>query len=128
MSYCHSNGLIHRDLKLENMLLVSREELKIKIIDFGIAGAMTSLTWEDLDIGSLAYMAPECFVVTKGYQIDGRIDVWALGVILFAMLTGELPFKGANNELTIEAIKEGKYRVPSKISKTLSEPCLEILS
>ena len=58
MNYCHANNLIHRDLKLENMLLVNSEEKKIKIIDFGIAGVIQSLTWEDMDIGSLGYMAP----------------------------------------------------------------------
>lgn len=58
MNYCHSNGLIHRDLKLENMLLVNKEKKDIKIIDFGIAGVIKSLTWEDLDAGSLTYMAP----------------------------------------------------------------------
>lgn len=88
MSYCHSNGLIHRDLKLENMLLVNKENKNIKIIDFGIAGVIKSLTWEDLDSGSLAYMAPECFIKNKGYKVDGRIDVWSVGVILYAMLTG----------------------------------------
>lgn len=58
MLYCHQNNLIHRDLKLENILLLNSEEQKIKIIDFGIAGAMTLMTWEDLDTGSLGYMAP----------------------------------------------------------------------
>ena len=46
------------------------------------------MTWEDLDAGSLAYMAPECFVKNKEYKVDGRIDVWSTGVILYAMLTG----------------------------------------
>lgn len=81
---------------------------------------MKSLTWDDLDIGSLGYMAPECFVSTKGYQVDGRIDVWAAGVTLYAMLTGELPFNGKTSAATIEAIKSGKYKIPSKIMKTLS--------
>jgi serine/threonine protein kinase len=58
MRYCHQNNLIHRDLKLENILLVNSEEKKIKIIDFGIAGAISFLTQEDLDTGSLGYMAP----------------------------------------------------------------------
>jgi eukaryotic-like serine/threonine-protein kinase len=71
--------------------------MKIKIIDFGIAGAITFFTQEDLDTGSLAYMAPECFTTNKDYKVDGRIDVWATGVILYCMLHGSLPFKGANN-------------------------------
>ena len=70
--------------------------MKIKIIDFGIAGAITFFTQEDLDIGSLAYMAPECFTTSKDYKVDGRIDVWATGVILYCMLHGSLPFKGGN--------------------------------
>lgn len=49
---------------------------------------------EQLDTGSLSYMAPECFVAQKNYRFDGRIDVWSIGVILYAMLFGHLPFKG----------------------------------
>jgi serine/threonine protein kinase len=56
--YCHQNNLTHRDLKLENLLLVNSEEKKIKIIDFGIAGAISSTKWEQVDTGSLSYMAP----------------------------------------------------------------------
>jgi serine/threonine protein kinase len=88
MKYCHQHNLIHRDLKLENVLLVNSEEKKIKIIDFGIAGAITFFTQEDLDTGSLSYMAPECFHNQKDYKVDGRIDVWATGVILYCMLHG----------------------------------------
>lgn len=88
---------------------------------------MKTMTWEDLDIGSLAYMAPECFVNTKGYQVDGRIDVWAVGVILYSMLVGELPFKGNTRQEAIEAIKQAKYKIPKQISKTLSQECLDFL-
>lgn len=61
---------------------------KIKIIDFGIAGVLNKLKDEDLDTGSLAYMAPECFSVGPETKFDGRIDVWAIGVILYGMLVG----------------------------------------
>lgn len=96
MLYCHQNNLTHRDLKLENLLLVNSEEKRIKIIDFGIAGAISTLKWEDLDTGSLAYMAPECFVNTKNQKFDGRLDVWSTGVIMYGMLFGELPFRGGS--------------------------------
>jgi serine/threonine protein kinase len=88
MLYCHMSNLTHRDLKLENLLLVNSEESRIKIIDFGIAGAISTLKWEDLDTGSLAYMAPECFINSKNQKFDGRLDVWSTGVILYGMLVG----------------------------------------
>ena len=75
-------------MKLENLLLVNSEEKKIKIIDFGIAGAITNMKWEQLDTGSLNYMAPECFMAQKNFRFDGKIDVWAIGVILYAMICG----------------------------------------
>ena len=97
MVYCHESNLIHRDLKLENILLVNSTEKKIKIIDFGIAGVLSKMKDEDLDSGSLAYMAPECLSTAPDVKFDGRIDVWAIGVILYGMLVGELPFKGSVN-------------------------------
>lgn len=127
MRYCHLNNLIHRDLKLENVLLVNSEENKIKIIDFGIAGAISFFKQEDLDTGSLAYMAPECFTNDKTYKIDGRIDVWATGVILYCMLHGCLPFKGGNNYEIIESIKSGKYKVDPIVEKSVTDACLHVL-
>ena len=112
MHYCHQKNLIHRDLKLENVLLVSHEEKKIKIIDFGIAGVMNNLTFEDMDIGSLSYMAPECFVNNKNYKVDGRVDVWATGVMMYTMLTGDFPFKGKSSLDIIENIKQGEFTIP----------------
>jgi serine/threonine protein kinase len=71
MYYCHQNSLIHRDQKLENLLLVNTEQKKIKIIDFGIAGVVNNFKLEEIDTGSLNYMAPECFYPMKDRNIDG---------------------------------------------------------
>lgn len=127
MKYCHSSNLLHRDLKLENVLLVNSQEQKIKIIDFGIAGAINLLSKDNLDTGSLNYMAPECFTNHKDYKVDGRIDVWSTGVILYCMLNGQLPFKAPNNYETIEAIKHGSYHLVPGVKETLSAQCLEVL-
>ena len=106
---------------------MNSEEKKIKIIDFGIAGAINFFTQEDLDTGSLGYMAPECFVNDKNYKVDGRIDVWASGVILYGMLHGALPFKGNNNYEIIEAIKSGSYKMDPVVEKSISEDCRDVL-
>ena len=119
--YCHQNNLIHRDLKLENMLLVNEAEEKIKIIDFGIAGAAANFKIEEMDTGSLNYMAPECFLNVKDKKIDGGVDVWAMGVILFGMLVGYLPFKGNNNAEKINAIKNSEYRIPNSVLNEISD-------
>lgn len=89
MVYCHQRGVIHRDLKLENVLFRSNEEddWAIKVIDFGIAGAST----EKVDAGTLAYMAPECLEKVAATS-NPAIDVWALGCMYYTMVFGTLPF------------------------------------
>lgn len=73
-----------------------------------------------MDTGSLGYMAPECFINSKNYKVDGRIDVWAVGVILYCMITGDLPFKGSTTYEIVEAIKIGKYKIPAEVEKKFS--------
>ena len=95
MVYMHSQGVVHRDLKPENVLVTA--EGRVKIMDFGIAldESARRLTWSGLSttIGTPDYMAPE---QVSGRHGDARTDVYALGTMLFEMLTGELPFAGTN--------------------------------
>jgi eukaryotic-like serine/threonine-protein kinase len=93
LQYVHEHGVVHRDLKPENLLITP--DAKLKLVDFGIAllrGARR-LTFQRLssEVGTPDYMAPE---QVQGERGDARTDIYALGVILYEMLTGEVPFQG----------------------------------
>ncbi len=94
VSYAHRNGIIHRDLKPDNVFLMKDgDRLRVKVLDFGIArivgGENLTLTGESF--GTPNYMSPER--ITGGQSIDQRTDIYALGIILFEMLTGKAPFE-----------------------------------
>ena len=93
LEYIHANGIVHRDLKPENIMVDAHDN--IKLIDFGIAGdaAAKRLTYANFTaaIGTPNYISPE---QVKGKRGDGRSDLYSMGVILYEMLTGKLPFTG----------------------------------
>jgi eukaryotic-like serine/threonine-protein kinase len=95
LEYIHNHGVVHRDLKPENIMVGDQDH--VKLIDFGIAGqeGARRLTFAKLSqlMGTPDYISPE---QVKGKRGDGRSDVYALGVMLYEMLTGEVPFKGPN--------------------------------
>src|SRR5450755_2056532 len=95
LEYIHTHGVVHRDLKPENIMVDPEDH--VKLIDFGIAGQEGSrrLTFAKLSnlMGTPDYISPE---QVKGKRGDGRSDIYALGVMLYEMLTGEVPFKGPN--------------------------------
>lgn len=95
LSEAHALGIVHRDLKPENLFLVRRgPRTKIKIVDFGISKAKNSarITTENDRFGTPVYMAPE--QLQSSLDVDARTDIWALGVVLFELLTQRLPWDG----------------------------------
>lgn len=98
IQYCHSNGVVHRDLKLENILFKEVEDLYVKVIDFGISGVCTAFQADMVDAGTIAYMPPECF---EGQVASSpALDIWAIGLMFYAMLYGTLPFYGQTESQT----------------------------
>ena len=112
--YMHENGVVHRDLKPENILVMA--DGRVKLLDFGIAldESARRLTWFGLSntVGTPDYMAPE---QVGGRRGDDRTDIYALGTILYEMLTGELPYSGANVHSLMQAKQNDDPRAPSQI-------------
>ena len=92
LEHAHKNGIVHRDIKPENILITKSGNIgTIKVTDFGIAKATTSKTSPIDFMGSVHYFSPE---QAKGENVDTRSDIYSLGIVLFEMVTGQLPFTG----------------------------------
>jgi serine/threonine-protein kinase len=126
MVYMHSQGVVHRDLKPENVLVTA--DGGIKLMDFGIAldESARRLTWSGLSttIGTPDYMAPE---QVSGRHGDARTDVYALGTILYEMVTGSLPFEGANVYALMRAKSNEDPQPPSRHVPQLDPRLEEII-
>ncbi len=124
LEYAHNNGIIHRDIKPANIMLLKHG--KIKVTDFGIAKSMSSSnTRSGIILGTPNYMSPEQII---GRQIDGRSDIFSLGVVFFQLITGELPFRGENLNDLFYQITQVKHPSPSKISPRVVKPCEQIIN
>jgi serine/threonine-protein kinase len=116
LAAAHEKGIVHRDLKPENVFLVKQQSGTpiVKLIDFGISkitkvGDHTRLTQTGSLLGTPAYMAPE---QAKGLEVDARTDIHAVGVLLYEMLTGELPYVGDNYNTLLLAVMTEPPRPP----------------
>merc|ERR1711920_653281 len=117
-SYAHNQHICHRDLKLENILLAKKGDLSdVKIADFGLSGFYRPGATQKTNCGSISYLPPEVF---KGTSNAGTpLDVWALGVILYGIVCGHLPFEGNDlagsdrprEHIIRSRIMEAKYTV-----------------
>jgi serine/threonine protein kinase len=123
INYCHSRGIVHRDLKLENVLFRDKiteedRDLFVKIIDFGIAGVCETGKADKIDAGSIHYMPPECF---EGHAVasDPSLDVWAIGLMFYSLLYGTLPFFSEDEAELIKRIKTDKLKFDKTVPVTL---------
>ncbi|KAK1314627.1 Serine/threonine-protein kinase PEPKR2 [Acorus calamus] len=121
MKYCHDMGVVHRDIKPENVLLTASG--KMKLADFGLATRITSGQSLSGIVGSPAYVAPE--VLTGHYS--EKVDVWAAGVLLHALLVGVLPFQGNSLEAVFEAIKSVKLDFSTEIWGSISKLARDLI-
>ncbi|XP_067679924.1 serine/threonine-protein kinase SIK3-like [Haliotis asinina] len=108
VSYCHCRHIVHRDLKAENLLLDAN--LNIKIADFGFSNYFSPGTKLKTWCGSPPYAAPELF---EGREYDApKVDVWSLGVVLYVLVCGALPFDGSTLQSLRSRVLSGKFRIP----------------
>ncbi|KAI8086385.1 uncharacterized protein BX664DRAFT_282272 [Halteromyces radiatus] len=123
LDFCHHHLICHRDLKPENLLLDSTNN--IKIADFGMASLQPAGSMLETSCGSPHYASPE---IVAGMPYNGSAsDIWSCGVILYALLTGHLPFDDENIRQLLKKVKAGKYTMPDDISRNAQDLIRRIL-
>jgi serine/threonine-protein kinase len=124
LGYAHQQGVVHRDIKPANIMLLKSGI--VKITDFGIARIIaSSKTRTGIVKGTPYYMAPEQIT---GKKVDGRCDIFSLGVVLFQLLTGSLPFTAANPGALMHKIVNDPHPDPKSINPKILSPLVEVIN
>lgn len=130
IAYLHSKGVVHRDLKLENLLLASPGDIThIKIVDFGLAKMNSKRNCRMGTIcGTPQYVAPEIIESADSYAAYGKaVDMWSAGVVLFILLGGYPPFHHANESVMFEQIRKGKFKFDKEVWNTISSNAKDLI-
>jgi len=124
LDYAHKQGIVHRDIKPANIIL--QPEMQVKVSDFGIARIMTSSNTETgIILGTPSYMSPE---QVAGKKVDGRSDLFSLGIVMYELLSGEKPFQGETLTALMYNISTANYTPLVKASPKLPDRCHSIVA
>ena len=127
IAYCHEMKIVHRDIKPENIIFVdSSEDSRLKLIDFGLSTIFDNSKEKSMTtkIGTCFYMSPE---VIKGDYTE-KCDIWALGVLLYILVSGRPPFSGENDNITMNKILTGKFEFKWEGWKQISQELKDLIS
>jgi serine/threonine protein kinase len=123
LDYAHSQGVVHRDIKPSNIMLLA--DGRVKVTDFGIARVVDSTqTRTGIILGTPSYMSPE---QVAGKDVDGRSDLFSLGIVFYELLTGVKPFKGENISATLYAVTHNAHPPLSEFVPDLPACCQTIV-
>jgi serine/threonine-protein kinase len=124
LDYAHLQGVVHRDIKPANIILMENDQ--VKVADFGIARMMASSTKTQTGVifGTPSYMSPE---QVAGKKVDGRSDLFSLGVVLYELLSGDKPFKGDSITTLMYAITNNHYTPLQEVAPDTPPGCVEIV-
>ena len=124
LAWAHAAGIVHRDLKPGNVMLLPNGT--VKVLDFGLAKIRdVSLTRPGSTLGTIGYVSPEQI---RGDMVDARTDLWSIGVMLYEMLTGSLPFRGEHEIAIVHGILHREPSLPSSLTPTLSRQLDDLIA